>query len=154
MDSIVVGVDATEDSVAALAEAARLTQETGVGLMVVFVRHESHVAASQSAIGADAAMRASLDTVELSAYVRSVAVLSDSTVHWRFDVRRGDPATELIAAAREHHARAIVVGGRSHGIVGGIVAGSVAQKLVRQSPVSVLVVRLGSDRVAPAAKLE
>ena len=55
----------------------------------------------------------------------------------------GDPATELIAAAREHQAGAIVVGGRSHGVVGGLVVGSVAQKLVRHSPVSVLVVRDG-----------
>jgi nucleotide-binding universal stress UspA family protein len=55
----------------------------------------------------------------------------------------GDPATELVAAARAHHAKTIVVGGRNHGVVGGLVVGSVAQKLVRHSPVSVLVVRDG-----------
>jgi nucleotide-binding universal stress UspA family protein len=64
-------------------------------------------------------------------------------VRWRFDVALGDPATELIAAAHDHGATAIVVGGRSHGVVGGLVLGSVAQKLVRHSPVSVLVVRDG-----------
>jgi nucleotide-binding universal stress UspA family protein len=46
-------------------------------------------------------------------------------------------------AARRAQATTIVVGGRTHGVVGGLVVGSVAQKLVRHSPVSVLVVREG-----------
>lgn len=36
-----------------------------------------------------------------------------------------------------------MVGGRTHGVVEGLVMGSVAQKLIRHSPVSVLVVRDG-----------
>jgi nucleotide-binding universal stress UspA family protein len=137
MDAIVVGVDGTEDSLHALGEAARLGQEAGVGLVVVCVRHEGTMAPA----AAGPASREALDAMEKSVYEQAGRVLADRTVHWAFDVRSGDPAAELIKAAREHHARAIVVGGRSHGIVGGIVTGSVAQKLVRQSPVSVLVVR-------------
>jgi nucleotide-binding universal stress UspA family protein len=38
-------------------------------------------------------------------------------------------------------AELIVVGGRGHSFLGGLVLGSIAQKLVRSSPVSVLVVR-------------
>src|ERR1700738_1574257 len=55
----------------------------------------------------------------------------------------GVPAAELIGAAQKNQATTIVVGGRSHGVVGGLVLGSVAQKLVRHSPISVLVVRDG-----------
>ena len=62
---------------------------------------------------------------------------------WRFEVASGDPAHELMEAARHAQATTIVVGGRTHGVVGGLVAGSVAQKLVRHSPISVLVVRDG-----------
>jgi nucleotide-binding universal stress UspA family protein len=43
--------------------------------------------------------------------------------------------------AKRRAASLIVVGGRGHSLVGGLVLGSVAQKLVRSSPVSVLVVR-------------
>ena len=137
MEDIVVGVDGTADSLNALAEAARLAAEAGVGLIVVCVRHEGSLAPA----AAGPATREALDAMEKSVYEQAGHVLADRMVHWRFDVRSGDPAAELIKAAQEYHGRAIVVGGRSHGIVGGIVTGSVAQKLVRQSPVSVLVVR-------------
>jgi nucleotide-binding universal stress UspA family protein len=137
MDAIVVGVDGTADSLHALAEAARLAAESDVGIVVVCVRHEGALAPA----AAGPASHEALDAMEKSVYEQAGRVLGETTVHWAFDVRSGDPAAELIKAAREHHARAIVVGGRSHGIVGGIVTGSVAQKLVRQSPVSVLVVR-------------
>jgi len=68
-------------------------------------------------------------------------------VQWRFEVTSGDPATELIAAAQHHRATTIVAGGRTHGVVGGLVMGSVAQKLVRHSLVSVMVVRDESHRL-------
>lgn len=141
MDTVVVGVDGTADSLDALAGAARIGDEIGAGLVVVFVRHESALASAAGAGAAGVAIHSTLDAQERSAYERAVAVLADRGVHWRFEVRDGDPATELIGAARQHRARAIVVGGRSHGLVGGVVTASVAQKLVRHSPVSVLVVR-------------
>jgi nucleotide-binding universal stress UspA family protein len=48
-----------------------------------------------------------------------------------------------LAAASGRGAAGIIVGGHRHGVVGGLVTGPVAQKLVRQSPVSVSVVRDG-----------
>ena len=39
------------------------------------------------------------------------------------------------------HSHVIVIGGRGHSLLGGLALGSVAQKLVRCSPISVLVVR-------------
>jgi nucleotide-binding universal stress UspA family protein len=142
--TLVVGVDGTDDSLAALAAAAELGEESGAALVVVHVRHESW--ASSAAViepGAQGAMSDALDALENMTRERAAALLVGRSVRWRFDTALGDPATELIAAAREHQATAIIVGGRSHGIVGGLVVGSVAQKLVRHSPVSVLVVRDG-----------
>jgi nucleotide-binding universal stress UspA family protein len=142
--TIVVGVDGTDDSLAALAAAAELGEEAGAALVVVHVRHESWMAsAAVMEPAARPAMKDALDAEEDTARERAAAVLAGRSVRWRFDVALGDPATELIAAAHDHGATAIVVGGRSHGVVGGLVLGSVAQKLVRHSPVSVLVVRDG-----------
>jgi nucleotide-binding universal stress UspA family protein len=143
-NTIVVGVDATDDSLAALAAAAELGEESGAALVVVHVRHESWMAsAAVMEPGAQPVMRDTLDAEEKAARERAAAVLAGRGVRWRLDVALGDPATELIAAAHDHGATAIVVGGRSHGVIGGLVLGSVAQKLVRHSPVSVFVVRAG-----------
>jgi nucleotide-binding universal stress UspA family protein len=140
-ETLVVGVDGTADSLAALSSAAGLAEESGASLVVLHVRHDSGIAAGSLEAGAEAAMSDALDQAEKTSRERASDVLSGRTVHWRFDVSFGDPATELIAAARDHQASTIVVGGRSHGIIGGLVVGSVAQKLVRHSPLSVLVVR-------------
>jgi nucleotide-binding universal stress UspA family protein len=142
-ETMVVGVDGTADSVAALTSATELAEESGAALVVLHVRHASGLAAGSLEAGAEAAMSDALDQVEKTSREQAAEVLSGQAVRWRFDVASGDPATELIAAARDHHAGTIVVGGRSHGVIGGLVVGSVAQKLVRHSPVSVLVVRDG-----------
>src|SRR4030088_2829024 len=121
-NTIVVGVDGTDDSQAALAAAAELGEESGVALVVVHVRHESWMAsAAVMEPGARPAMKDTLDAEEDTARERAAAVLAGRSVRWRFDVALGDPATELIAAAHDHGATAIVVGGRSHGVVGGLV---------------------------------
>jgi nucleotide-binding universal stress UspA family protein len=141
---MVVGVDGTADSLCALSAAAELAEESGAGLVVVHVRHESGVVAANSALaGAGVAINEALDEVEQMSRERVADVLARRRVKWRFEVASGDPAHELMEAARHAQATTIVVGGRTHGVVGGLVAGSVAQKLVRHSPISVLVVRDG-----------
>lgn len=152
--TVVVGVDGTADSLGALSSAAELAEASGARLVVVHVRHESGAAVAASGVAADAsaAMSATLDEVERISRQRVSDVLAGRTVPWSFVVASGDPATELIASARDRHATTIVVGGRSHGVVGGLVLGSVAQKLVRHSPVSVFVVRDGhAHRIDMAA---
>jgi len=152
---LVVGVDGTADSLEALAAAAELGEESGSDLVVVHVRHENWAAAVGDAqlggVAAELAATDSLDAIEAASRERSQDVLAARRVQWRFEVASGDPAAALIAAARRYAARAIVVGGRTHGVVGGLVVGSVAQKLVRHSPASVIVVRAGQARRLPIA---
>jgi len=151
-EMVVVGVDGTADSLGALRAAADLAQNSGASLVVVFVRHESPIVAeSLGRGGAEYAMIETLDEEQNDARDRAAAALSGREVDWRFQVASGDPAAELITAARDEHAGAIVVGGRSHGIIGGLIVGSVAQKLIRHSPVSVLVVRDGQAQRLDAA---
>src|SRR5260370_20617939 len=69
--------------------------------------------------------------------------LAEADTEWSFEVALGDPATELIRIAAAHDAAAIVVGGKTHNALGGLVLSSVSEKLARHSPVSVVVARDG-----------
>ena len=53
----------------------------------------------------------------------------------------GDPAAQIIAAARDHQADLIVIGSRGHGRLAGLLLGSVAQKVVSLARCPVVVVR-------------
>src|ERR1700722_7361221 len=119
-NTFVVGVDGTADSLAALAAAATMAEESGADLDVVHVRHEAALTAVGGEAGAVVAVNEALDEIERMSRERASDVLATRKVPWRFDVSGGDPATQLIAAARARQARTIVVGGRSHGVVGGL----------------------------------
>ena len=54
-------------------------------------------------------------------------------------VRRGDPAEEILAAARDQRADVICLGARGRGRVAGVLFGSVASAVLRGSPVPVVV---------------
>ena len=56
------------------------------------------------------------------------------------DVRAGDPATEIVAWAREHAADLIVVGHRGRNPLAKILLGSVARSVIESAPCPVLVV--------------
>jgi nucleotide-binding universal stress UspA family protein len=56
-------------------------------------------------------------------------------------IRAGDPAEEIIKAARSFHADLLIVGAKGLGAVGRFLLGSVSSKLIRHSPCSILVIR-------------
>jgi nucleotide-binding universal stress UspA family protein len=148
---IVAGVDTTADSLAALKTAADLAQQSDTWLLAVHVRHEMASAEVGVVAGRDAvALRAAMDEMEAITRAQATAAMAGRPVHWRLDVVAGDPATELLREAVDNDAATIVVG-RHHGVVGGLVLGSVAQKLVRKSPISVFVVRDGEAHRVNAA---
>ena len=149
---IVVGVDTTADSLAALKTAADLAQKSDTWLLAVHVRHELATAEVGVVVARDAvALRAAMDEMEAVTREQATAAMAVRPVHWRLDVVTGDPASELLREAADNDAATIVVGGRHHGVVGGLVLGSVAQKLVRKSPISVFVVRDGETHRVTAA---
>jgi len=59
----------------------------------------------------------------------------------RQEVRFGDPAEEILKFREEVNADTIVVGSRGHGRLGGLLLGSVSQKLASLAPCSVVIVR-------------
>jgi len=150
---LVVGVDGSPESIDALRAAVGLAATTGRELIVVHVRHANALAATGviAEPGSGPAIGEALDAVEARSRAAAERVMRDRGVDWRFETADGDPARALIAAAREGGADGIIVGGHRHGVVGGLVTGSVAQKLVRHSPVSVSVVRDGQASPLPVA---
>jgi nucleotide-binding universal stress UspA family protein len=142
--NIVVGVDGSESSFVALAAAADLAEQTGSQLSVTFVHDPGTATALATTYdgGAEVYVEQSIEDLESTSRERTFDLLADRSLEWTFDVVRGGDAVHmLLDVAKRRAASLIVVGGRGHSVVGGLVLGSVAQKLVRCSPISVLVVR-------------
>lgn len=141
--NIVIGVDGSPSSFAALAAAAELAEQTGSQLSVVFVHDPGTATAFAAAYdgGAEIQIEQSIAELEVTSRERTFDLLANRPLKWTFDVVAGEAVHELVDVAKRRGAALIVVGGRGHTLIGGLVLGSVAQKLVRCSPTSVLVVR-------------
>ena len=61
-------------------------------------------------------------------------------------LRRGHPATEIVAEAVDWRADLIVVGSRGHGGLSSILLGSVSEEVIDRSPIPVLVARRSKAR--------
>ena len=141
--TIVAGISGSPTSLDALGVAADLAEQTNALVDMLFV-HDPGVAGAFAAAfegSAECAIERTGDELESILRARAFDVLADRQVAWTFDAVSGDAAHELVRHAIERYARQIVVGGPAHHKLGGILLGSVAQKLVRSSPISVLVVR-------------
>ena len=81
-------------------------------------------------------------TAEVTAAAkRAVEQLGREAGGLRSLLREGDPATEIVAAANEVGAKMIIMGTHGRRGLAHLFIGSVAEKVVRKSPVPVLTVR-------------
>jgi nucleotide-binding universal stress UspA family protein len=140
--SLVVGVDASDESLKALARATELARLADLCLVVVHVR-DVPVLAGMSSIAFSAAVETA-DQIESMSQKAAAQRLRGTEVEWVFVVRSGDPARQLMAEAVARSAPAVVVGGRPHSAPVSALLGSVATSLVHHFHGSVLVVR-GDD---------
>ena len=103
---IVVGVDDTPESLKALGKMVELVGAEratgGLDLVIVFVRSTGWTGSSSPM--AQAELVKALDEVEADVERDVKAALEGTNLTWRFVVRRGDPAHELIAEADEQKA--------------------------------------------------
>ncbi|MDN0199010.1 universal stress protein [Streptomyces sp. S.PNR 29] len=142
---ITAGVDGSEESLAALAWAAREAVRRGLALRVVQAwRFQSHEAI-------DAGDR---DTQER--WVRDAVAETARTVTERHpdlevttDVLEGDTVDTLVAAAAD--AEMLVLGSRGHGPVVGFLLGSVGQQVIAEASRPVVLVRAGDQPSAEVA---
>src|SRR5438105_820635 len=142
-DSLVVGVDGGTETLATLDVAVALAHEAAAPLFVVHVEHVPFVTFTDTTGIAQGAMAEAVKQDTETIRTEVSRHLADADTEWSFEVASGDPATELIRIAAAHDAAAIVVGGKTHNVLGGLVLGSVGEKLVRHSPLSVVVARDG-----------
>ncbi|MFF5085387.1 universal stress protein [Actinoplanes sp. NPDC000266] len=131
MSAILVGVDGSTSSLRAAAYAAGLARRQGSRLLAVYVRKgpPAMIPLGDDSGAAAATAFEAQDEIERELRAAFRAHLPELGVEASFMVRTGEPYAELIAAAREVRADAVIVG-RSAKVLHRI-AGSLAVKLVR-----------------------
>ncbi|MEU8651895.1 universal stress protein [Streptomyces sp. NPDC048737] len=142
---ITAGVDGTEESLAALAWAAREAVRRDLALRVV------HAWRFQPDAAAEVADRdAQRDWVGAAAR-EAVAEVAARHPGLRVtgDVLEGEPADTLLAAAAE--AELLVLGSRGHGAVVGFLLGSVGQQVIAEARRPVVLVRAGDKASSEVA---
>ncbi|MDQ0681648.1 nucleotide-binding universal stress UspA family protein [Streptomyces achromogenes] len=145
---ITAGVDGTDESLAALAWAAREAVRRDLELRVVHAwRFQPN--AAQDVADRDAQERWVRDAAE-----RSVAEIAERHpgLAVATDVREGGPVETLVAAAAE--AELLVLGSRGHGPVVGFLLGSVGQQVIAEAARPVVLVRAGDRASAEAGGQE
>lgn len=136
---ICCAVDFSDASRLAMVEAAELTRGCGAQLTLLHV-HEPVRAPIDVLIPARSYELESVDVARDLAVWKAEAERRATTAV-RTEVVAGEPASEILRHARTHGIDLVVVG--THGRTGlkHLVLGSVAERVVRQAPCPVLVVR-------------
>ena len=150
MNEIVAGVDASEESRAALAWAV---EEAGLRKTAVLAVHAWElpvVPAPSGLMPPSAEVVTDVTGIKEAAeeVVRSIVrqVAGSTDVEVRPLAVEGRPANALIETAERERAQLIVVGSRGHGGFMGLLLGSVSEQVVRHAPCPVVVHRRGGER--------
>ncbi|TQJ46891.1 universal stress protein [Streptomyces sp. SLBN-115] len=134
---ITAGVDGTDESLAALAWAAREAVRRDLGLRVV------HAWRFQPNAAADVADRDAQERWVRDSVREAVATVAERhpALSVTTDVQEGSPVETLVAAAAD--AELLVLGSRGHGPVVGFLLGSVGQQVIAEAARPVVLVRAG-----------
>ncbi|MCQ9180008.1 universal stress protein [Streptomyces sp. IBSBF 2953] len=145
---ITAGVDGTDESLAALAWAAREAVRRDVALRVV------HAWRFQPNAAADVADRDAQERWVRDAVGRAVATVAERHPALRVtaDVEEGGPVESLVAAAAA--AELLVLGSRGHGPVVGFLLGSVGRQVIADAACPIVLVRAGDRPSMEAAGRE
>lgn len=142
MGSVIVGVDGSANSIAALKWAVRYAQSTDCIVEALYVWSYPISAIAPAPIGGGAAAPADLmhqAAVEALAGFIAGAQLPDD-VHVAQLVREGSASKVLIDHAKDTDAEIIVVGARGHGGFAGLLLGSVTNAVINHTPCPVAVI--------------
>jgi nucleotide-binding universal stress UspA family protein len=139
----VVGVDGSDDSMAALRRAKVIGSAMSAELHVVHVRHAPYwwSLGTTASTYAGAQFRQALDEIGAEVEAAVKKELSTYQGRWFYQVREGNPADELLAVSDEIGAVVITVGARGHRPGSPHLLGSVSAGLLHRAPISLLVVR-------------
>jgi nucleotide-binding universal stress UspA family protein len=141
---IVVAADGSTHALKAAELAARLARETrGAEVMVVNVGHIPTIALGGPGDGLVdfAAMEEALEQAGRTILDQTMKAFAGIDARVTRVYRRGDPTAEILKAAKEHKADLIVMGSRGLGQIGGLILGSVSERVLHGAHIPVLIVR-------------
>ena len=136
---IVVGIDGTASSIAALDWAGRQAELTGASIDAVMVWRWP--TAGIGIVAFPAGYRPEVDASEVLATVVAGACADHPAVEVRTSVVEGEPGSELVRAAQ--NADLLVLGSRGHGEIAGVLLGSVGQHCATHARCPVVIVHEG-----------
>jgi nucleotide-binding universal stress UspA family protein len=151
VESLICGVDDSEGSDRAVAAAAALAAELGLGLVIAHVYAPFPSAASIPA--SSGALPVDAERLEERARRRAIELLdrAEQAVSGKLSVRRrlasGDPASCLAVLAAHERAAIVVVGSRGHGAGKTALLGSVASAVVGSAAIPIAIVTHEVERV-------
>jgi nucleotide-binding universal stress UspA family protein len=141
---IVVGVDGSPSSRAALRWAVWQAQLTGASIEAItawqaptLVGITAPFASAEASDGGDGQIRASAESMLRTVVAQEVG--PSTGIRVKAEVGEGSAAQLLLEAAKD--AFLVVVGSRGHGGIAGTLLGSVSQSLAQHSPCPVLIIR-------------
>ncbi|MCQ9134257.1 MULTISPECIES: universal stress protein [Streptomyces] len=142
---ITAGIDGTDESLAALAWAAREAVRRDLALRVV------HAWRFQPNAAADVADRAAQERWVRDAVGRAATAVAERhpALSVTVDVEEGAPVESLVAAAAG--SELLVLGSRGHGAVVGFLLGSVGRQVIAEAARPVVLVRAGDRPSAEVA---
>jgi nucleotide-binding universal stress UspA family protein len=141
---IVAAVDGSEDALDAVRWLSRLPLAPTVVVCLLNVTERVWLpaeAALQALLAAHAGTQKATAEQVLD---RAEALLADTTVRVERRSLQGSPSEEILHAANGHGADLVVVGSRGLGRFRRILLGSVSERVLREAPCPVLVVRRGA----------
>ena len=151
---VLVPHDFSETSAAAVTYAVGMARSFGADVAFLYVADRPQAdLEGETAVDADGQVTGGVR----DAMLQSIGAGNVAAVSARFYAQAGTPADVIVRFAHEHEIDLIVMGTHGRGLVGHLLMGSVAEKVVRTAPCPVLTVRNphaaeGLEVVAEAAE--
>lgn len=140
MPVLVVGVDFSKPSKKALDAAVALAKKLDAALVLVYASTPPPPGSMRGHLDPVTQLQAEIDADEVKRLSATWAKQAGKSVKVEVVARAGKPAAVVLAVAKARKALYVVVGSRGHSGLKRVVLGSVAQAIVRDSPIPVLVV--------------
>lgn len=140
-ETVVIATDGSQSAERAVAVALDFAERFDATAHALYVIDEQELEATPAEVRADLEEALTTAGGRAVSFVRERAVSDADPAAVVTAVRRGSPAAEIMDYAVEHDADVIASGTRGRHGEHGFLLGSVAEAIVRRSPVPVLTVR-------------
>ena len=141
---ILVGIDGSESSRAALRFALAEARQRGTSVRAVGVWHVPVTAYGSAFVPANLTLREDLETAARDGLQRAIADAAAADVEIETAVKEGQPADVLLKEAQA--AELLVVGSRGLGGFRGLLLGSVSQQCAHHAPCPLVIVPRARDQ--------